>query len=88
MGIDSKHEFAPPSILLDILLCPWTWGVSSQLLQCLPSYWGFSDLGRWVSPHGWSSEAQALLLILDVGYLLSVASGSLAAQLPLNIIIC
>ena len=45
-------------------------GVSSQPLQCLPSYWGFSDLGHGVSPHGHSSEAQLLLLTLDVGYLL------------------
>ena len=39
-------------------------------LQCLPSCWGFSDLGHGVSPHGHSSEAQLLLLTLDVGYLL------------------
>ena len=43
-------------------------GVSSQLLQRLPSYWGFSDLGRGVSPHSRSSKAQLLLLTLDVGY--------------------
>ena len=29
-----KHDFAPPTILLGLLLCPWTWGISSQLLQC------------------------------------------------------
>ena len=34
MGFDSKHDFAPPTILLGLLLCPWTWGISSQLLQC------------------------------------------------------
>ena len=39
MGFDSKREFAPPVILLGLLLWPWTWGISSQLLQCLPSYW-------------------------------------------------
>ena len=33
MGFDSKHEFAPPTLLLGPL-CPWTWGFSSQLLQC------------------------------------------------------
>ena len=32
MGFDSKHNFTPPTILLG-LLCPWTWGISSQLLQ-------------------------------------------------------
>ena len=78
MRIDSKHKFAPPSILLGLLLCPWTWGVSSQPLQCLPSYWGFSDLGHWVSPHSWYSEAQVLLLTLDVGR----SSRSLATPVP------
>ena len=52
MGFDSKCEFAPPTISLGLLLCPRTWGVSLQLLQRLPSYWGFSDLGRGVSPFG------------------------------------
>ena len=32
MGFDSKHDFAPPTILLG-LLCPWTWDISSQSLQ-------------------------------------------------------
>ena len=52
MGFDSKCEFAPPTVLLGLLLRPWVWGISSQPLQHLPSYWGFSDLGRAVSPHG------------------------------------
>ena len=34
MSFDSKHEFAPPTILLGLLLCPWAWGITSQLLQC------------------------------------------------------
>ena len=83
MGFYSKHEFAPPTIFLGLFLCPWTWGISSQLLQCLPSYWGFSDLGHGVSPQGWSSEVQPLLLTLDVGYLLSSTHRSSTAQLPL-----
>ena len=49
MGFDSKCEFAPPTIFLELLLCPWTWGIPSQLFQCLLSYWDFSDLGRRVS---------------------------------------
>ena len=43
---------------------------SDALLQHLPSYLGFSYLGRGVSVHGCSSKAQLLLLILDEGYLL------------------
>ena len=27
MGFDSKHDFALPTILLGLLLCPWTWGI-------------------------------------------------------------
>ena len=32
-GVWFKHDFAPPTILLGLLLCPWTWGISSQSLQ-------------------------------------------------------
>ena len=44
---------------------------SDALLQHLPSYLGFSYLGRGVSLHGCSSKAQLLLLNLDEGYLLT-----------------
>ena len=37
----------------------------SALSQRLPSYWGFSYLGRGASLHGSSSKAQLLLLTLD-----------------------
>ena len=43
---------------LSALWCP---------LSALPSYLGFSYLGRAVSLHGCSSKAQPLLLTLDVG---------------------
>ena len=46
---------------------------SDALLQHLPSYLGFSYLGRGVSLHGCSSEVQPLLLTLDEGYLLTAA---------------
>ena len=39
----------------------------------LPTYLGFSYLGRGVSLHGCSSKAQPLLLTLDEGYLLTAA---------------
>ena len=38
---------------------------SAALLQHLPSYLGFSYLGRGVSLHGCSSKAQPLLFPLD-----------------------
>ena len=43
---------------------------SDALLQNLPSYLGFSYLGRGVSLHGYSRKVQPLLLTLDEGYLL------------------
>ena len=46
---------------------------SDALLQHLPSYLGFSYLGRGVSLHGCSSKAQLLLLTLDEGYLHTTA---------------
>ena len=46
---------------------------SNALLQHLPSYLGFSNLGRGVSLHGCSSKVQPLLLILDEGYFLTAA---------------
>ena len=26
-GFDSKPDFAPPTLLLGLLLCTWTWGI-------------------------------------------------------------
>ena len=46
---------------------------SDALLQHLPSYLGFSYLGRGVYLHGYSSKVQWLLLTLDEGYLLTAA---------------
>ena len=44
---------------------------SDALLRHLPSYLGFSYLGRGLPLHGCSSKAQPLLLTLDEGYLLT-----------------
>ena len=46
---------------------------SDALLQHLPSYLGFSYLGRGVSLHGCSSKVHLLLLTLDEGCLLTAA---------------
>ena len=46
---------------------------SDALLQYLPSYFGFSYLGRGVSLQGCSGKAQPLLHTLDEGYLLTAA---------------
>ena len=46
---------------------------SDALLKHLLCYLVFSYLGRGLSLHGCSSKVQPLLLILDEGYLLTVA---------------
>ena len=46
---------------------------SDALLQHLPSYLGFSYLGRVVYLHNRSSKVQPLLLTLDEVYLLTIA---------------
>ena len=70
MGSDSKCEFAPPTILLGLLLWPWTSGISSQPLQhCTATtpaptvFPGHHWLGRGVSPQDHVSATQPLLLI-------------------------
>ena len=30
---NSKHNFAPPTVFLGLLLCPYMWGISSKSLQ-------------------------------------------------------
>ena len=46
------------------------WVNSSQLLHGIPPCWGFSDLGRGVSPQGCSREAQSPLLTFVEGYII------------------
>ena len=56
---------------------------SDALLQHLPSFLGFSYLGRGVSLHGCSSREQPLLLTLDEGYLLTAAPPDLERGIAL-----
>ena len=58
------HVIRLTSFLIMVSVCL----PSDALLQHLPSYLGFSYLGRGVSLHGCSSKAQPLLLTLDEGY--------------------
>ena len=46
VGFDSKCDFTPPTIFLG-LLCPWTWGISSQPLQIWPYKGHMSRLWMW-----------------------------------------
>ena len=54
---------------------------SDALLQHLPSYLGFSYLGRGLSLHSCSSKVQPLLLTLDEGYLLMATPPDLERRL-------
>ena len=36
MGFDSKCDFAPPTVLLELLLCPWMWGIFFGGIQHSP----------------------------------------------------
>ena len=61
---------------------------SDALLQHLPSYLGFSYLGRGVSLQGCSSKAQPLLLTLDEGYLLTATSPDLERGVAISALLC
>ena len=88
-GFDSKWEFIPPTVLLGPSPLPLDVG---YLLTATPvptillgrhGVQRFFDLGHGVSLHGCSREAQAPLLTLDVGYLLSATHCSSAARPPI-----
>ena len=76
-----------PTILLGFLL-PWTWGISSRLLQQSTS--AAPDLGYGLSPHScsswlwlWVISSWPPLLTLDVWYLLPTARCTSVVQPPL-----
>ena len=54
---------------------------SDALLQHLPSYLGFSYLGRGVSLHSYYSKAQTMLLTLLEGYLLTATLPDLQCRI-------
>ena len=64
MGFDSKQDFTHPSVLLGLLLCPWTWDISSKLLQhgtaTAPALCSWAK--RWCckNPKRWCCESAAL----------------------------
>ena len=62
MGFDSKHNFAPPTNLLGLLLCPWMWGISSQLFQLGVCSYHSSPyhLGGLLYPWTWDISSQLL----------------------------
>ena len=59
MGFDSRHDFSPPTILLGLLLCPWTWDIWF--------WWGPTFSCRWLLSGKlkfWSSHRWAHVLLL------------------------
>lgn len=82
---DAKCKFTPTTILLGPPPHPWMRGISSQLLQCLQSYWGFSELGRRVSPHARPTTCSLCSWPApDVGYFLLAAHCSSTSGPPLT----
>ena len=60
MGFVSKNNFAPSTILLGLLLCPWTWGIFFWWDPTFSCLWLFSsELQFWSSCRRW---VQILLL--------------------------
>ena len=51
MGLDSKHDFAPPTILLGLLLCLWTWGIFFWWDPTFTCQWLFSSKLQFWSSH-------------------------------------
>ena len=84
--IYSKCRLASPTILLGLLLCPWTWGIltatpAPTILLAFLRPWTWGIFSRQ------SSKAQPLLLTLDVRWLLSATRGSSAILLSVDLVI-
>ena len=81
MRFDSKCEFASPTILRALLLCPWTWSVSSQLLQCHLTGVSLNlDVGCLLTTAPWSAATAP-----DLGHGGSLYCSPSAVWLPLTI---
>ena len=69
MGFDSKHDFTPPTVLLGLLLCPWMWGTSSQLLQCYAAATPapiFIQANLNMKPCGWRVQVSSWVGVLGM----------------------
>ena len=55
-GFDSKCDFAPPTILLGLLLYPWTWGIF---------FWWDPTLSKPGFSNMWTVNFQMLKLVLE-----------------------
>ena len=51
MGFDSKCNFSPPTILLELLLCLWMWGVFLRWDPTFFFQWLFSSELKFWSSH-------------------------------------
>ena len=51
MGLDSKHDFAPSTILLGLLLCLWMWGIFFWWDPTFTCQWLFSSKLQFWSSH-------------------------------------
>ena len=54
MGFVSKHNFTLPTILMELLLCPWMWGIFLWWDPTFSCQWLFSsELLFWSSRRSW-----------------------------------
>ena len=51
LGFDSKCDFAPPTVLLGPLLCPWTWGIFFWWDPTFSCWWLLSRKLQFWSSH-------------------------------------
>ena len=80
MGFYSKCDFAPPTILLGILLCPWMWGTFFWWDTMFSCWWLFSSELQF-----WSSLRRRWLHILLFWHL--VRSGALNTMVPAQVLL-
>ena len=60
VGFGSKCNFAPPTILLVLPLCPWTWGISSKSPQHIAATVAVPTiLKRLLCPWTWGITSQS-----------------------------
>ena len=70
MMFDSKFDFTPPTVLLGLFRCPWTWGIFFWLDPTFCCRWLFSsEVQLWSSHRRW---AHILLLCHLVSWLYTV----------------
>ena len=65
MGFDFKHNFAPPTVLPRLFLCPWMWGIFFWWDPAFSCQWLFSHgFDPWVEKIPWRKARQPIPVFL------------------------